>query len=109
MSSPRAWPDDADGDVLRRLEDDGLDSSKPYRVDFNVDFENWPPAPEAISVLRSRFPNAHVIDASADDRGYVQFQVFEVVTYDLVTRLQAETSKAMAPFGGVCESWGLLH
>jgi hypothetical protein len=93
---------------LRRLEKDGLDFTKPYRVDFNVDFNHWPPSPEALSVLRSRFPNARFVEASSNSRGYMQFQIFEMLSYNLLVRLQAEISESMAPFGGVCESWGLL-
>lgn len=38
----------------------------------------------------------------------MQFQIFEMLSYNLLVRLQAEISESMAPFGGVCESWGLL-
>jgi hypothetical protein len=103
------WPDDADGDVFRRLKDNGLDFSRPHKIDFNIDLEEWPPSPEAITLLRSRFPNANVISESPDCNGYAQFQVFEKPTYELVTRIQEEVSQAMRPFGGVCDSWGLLQ
>lgn len=35
------WPNDADGGVLRRLQADGFDFSRPCVIDCNVDFEQW--------------------------------------------------------------------
>lgn len=37
------WPNDADGDVSRRLLHHGFDFSRPHAVDFNVDFDRWLP------------------------------------------------------------------
>ena len=34
------WPSDADGDVLRRLEQSGFHFSKSTLIDFNVDFQS---------------------------------------------------------------------
>jgi hypothetical protein len=103
------WPDDADGDVLRRMARHGFDFARPWTIDFNVDFAHWPPSTEALSLLIRAFPNAVVYEPSAEGEGYVQFQVNALVAYALVTRIQAEVSAWMAPFGGVCESWGVLH
>lgn len=82
------WPDDADGDVLRRLEEDGFDFAKPWLIDFNVDFASWPPMAEAVAVLKHRYPNAAVREPDGDHPGYIQFRVQAVVSYDLVLKLQ---------------------
>ena len=104
-----SWPDDADGDVLRRLQSSGFDFAQPCTIDFNIDFLEWPPAQEAIEVIRSRYPQVVVYSEEGDSAGYLLFQVRDVLTYGLVTRVQAEVSVLMAPFGGICESWGVLH
>ncbi|WP_055853953.1 MULTISPECIES: ribonuclease E inhibitor RraB [Xanthomonas] len=104
-----SWPDDADGDVFRRLEADGFDFSKPYAVDYNVDFESWPPAPLALEVLRSQYGGIEVIEPDEDGDGYVLFQVIGPVTYAGVISVQRRTSSTMQPFGGICESWGVMH
>ena len=103
------WPADADGDVLRRMEAGGFDFSRPCLIDFNVDFETWPPADAAFSLLQERYPSLEAYAPSDDGAGYLQFQVLETLSYELVTRIQSEVSESMAPFGGVCESWGVLH
>ena len=104
-----SWPDDADGDVFRRLSSHGFDFDRPWLIDFNVDFDGWPPSAEALSRLMREFPSVVVFEPSEEGDGYVQFQIHAQVTYALVTRIQAEVSEWMAPYGGACESWGVLH
>jgi hypothetical protein len=105
-----AWPDTADGDVFRRLEAQGFDFDKKYWVDFNIDFERWPPADEVVHRLGSAFPDA-VVETKEDEEigGYLLIRFFRALTYDFVIDRQAELSEIVAPFGGVCDSWGVLH
>jgi len=103
------WPNDVDGDVFRRMEESGFDFSKYQLIDFNVDFEEWPPTTEALAVVRHRYPNAVLRPPDGEDRAHVQFQVHALVTYDLVIRIQREMSELMADFGGRCESWGVMQ
>lgn len=103
------WPNDADGDVLGRMKSRGFDFSKSYLVDFNVDFSTWPPSDAAMEILRREYPSTKVYEPSDGGDGYVQFQVYEKVSYGLVTKIQAYVSDLMRPYGGVCDSWGVLH
>ena len=107
------WPEDADGDVFRRLEANGLDFAKEYNVDFNVDFQNWPPPAEALKELRAKYENVKVVEPETvggkEYRGYVVFNVRSVVTYELVTSVQTQLTKLMKQYGGCCDSWGVLH
>ena len=109
MSGNSDWPDGADGDVLRRLADDGLDFSKPYEIDFNIDFEHWPPQSEAFERVRARYPAASLIAPDDGFGGYILVCVSALLTYDLVMEVQRDLTQLTAPFGGVCESWGVLH
>jgi hypothetical protein len=54
------WPTDVDGDVLREIEAGGFDFSKPTLIDFNVDFETWPPPKNAVDVLAQDFPGLKI-------------------------------------------------
>ena len=51
------WPNDTDGDVLRRLEQDGFDFTRTHEIDFIVDFDSWPPPKKAISLLSEKYGN----------------------------------------------------
>jgi hypothetical protein len=85
------------------------DFSKTYSVDFNVDFANWPPAPEALELLRAQYGEVSVINPDEHGDGYVLFKVTGLVTYDRITSIQLDASSAMQSYGGLCESWGVMH
>ena len=103
------WPDDADGDVLRRMDEAGFDFSVPHEVEFNVDFANWPPSREAITWLQSKYTSVEVYEPDAQFGGYVLVKVVAPITYEFVVATQALVSEALAQEGAVCESWGVLH
>lgn len=107
------WPNDADGDVLRRLEASGFDFNKEYEIDFNIDFNAWPISKEVMEVIGQLYPNNKTIDPDKESIengntvGYVQFQIFGKITYELVVNTQEFVTKKMQPYGGWCESWGV--
>jgi hypothetical protein len=103
------WPDDADGDVFRRLVEHGFDFSMSHALDYNVDFDTWPPAQAALDALRSMFGKIQIFEPDDDYSGYIQFQIHGPVTYEAVTTTQRRATTAMATFGGVCESWGVMQ
>lgn len=104
-----AWPQDADGDVLRRLQSNGFDFDAPVDIDFNVDFDTWPPAEEFLEALNSQFPRVKEYGPDSNGKGYVLIVVNAPVTYELVMFMQNSVSDLAAPYGGICESWGVLH
>ena len=103
------WPAGADGDVFRRLAAAGFDFDKAWSVEYNVDFESWPPAEAAFEQLRALYGEVRLYPPDEECGGYVLFQVVGLVTYEGVVSVQRRTSAAMQPFGGICESWGLMH
>ena len=104
-----SWPSTADGDVFRRLQSSKFDFSFVHEIDFNVDFDSWPPPSEAIRWLEHEFKNVHVHQPQSGDSGYIEFKIANRLTYDLVVSTQERVSKEMAKHGGVCESWGVLQ
>jgi hypothetical protein len=103
------WPNDADGEVLRSLENGGFDFRRRCLIDFNVDFEEWPPSSEAMSLLAREYPSLKVSEPDAGSPGYLQFQVYGILDYEVVTRVQESVSESMAVYKGRCDSWGVLH
>ncbi len=101
------WPDDADGDVFRRLDSSGFDFSKPYTIDFNIDFDHWPPSEQAIKTIQEAFPGA-LVHEDNQSGGYVLFQTTTLLTYEWVIKTQAGASTLVADHGGKCDSWGVL-
>ncbi len=109
MNSHATWPADVDGDVFRRLEAHNFDFTAQHAIDFNVDFEDWPPSPDAIAWLQERYQHIEVYERDEEYNGYIQFKVYSRLNYTLVIETQAEATAAMKKYGGVCESWGVLQ
>lgn len=103
------WPDDADGDVFRRLRDKGFDFSKQYVVDFVVDFEDWPPNPEALRKVQREFPSATEYIDDFSGTGTFVVKIEAQVSYQLVVDTQQRLTTLVSDFGGWCDSWGVLH
>ena len=103
------WPEDADGGVFRRLLEHRFDFSKPHSIDYSVDFERWPPALGSLAWLESHYGTVSLHPPTEDFGGYAEFQVHGLVTYEGVTSIPRQVSAALAPWGGVCESWGVLQ
>ncbi len=105
----QAWPDDVDGDVFRRMKSSGFDFDAKVDIDFNVDFDDWPPSSELIELLGKQFSTVKMYEPDEHGNGYIQIVLNELVTYELVMYIQSSVSELAAPFGGICESWGVLH
>ena len=91
--------------MLRRLFAKGLDFSKSYVVEFNVDFEVWPPPLEALQILQAEFSGAEVCEDTECGGGCVLFKLISKLTYNLVIETQAKATELVDQYGGRCESW----
>ena len=109
MNLSATWPADADGDVFRRLEARDFDFAAAYEIDFNVDFEDWPPHPKALAWLKSTYSEITVYEPQEEFGGYVQFKLRSKLTYTLVIDTQAEATAGVEHYGGACESWGVIQ
>ena len=103
------WLADPDGDALMRLAEEGFDFSKPGLLEFSVDFRSWPPPRGAMACLSRDYPSASVCVTDDDRDGYLEFQVYALVSYELVTNIQSYVTELMAPYHGVCSSWGVVR
>jgi hypothetical protein len=103
------FPDDADGDVLRRLEKSGFDFSTTWEIDFMVDFDSWPPSQAALDILKKEYSAIEVYAPDDDGDGYILFSINAPVSYDLIMDTQQTASSLVFSFGGVCEAWGVLQ
>lgn len=103
------FPDDADGDVLRRLDESGFDFSVPVTIEFNVDFDSWPPHPDAISKLKEFVDAVEIYEPDGEYSGYILFNTHQILSYELVTDTQEKITTLIVEYGGICESWGVLN
>ena len=102
------WPNDPDGDVFRMLHSQGFDFSKTYLIDFNVDFDNWPPKQIALATQNSLVGEVTLFEPDQYGPGFAQFRFRGMVTYEKVIEIQRQVTDAMTLYGGRCESWGVM-
>lgn len=61
------YPDDADGDALRRVADDGSDMSQPMDVDFMIDVAGGIAAEAIATAARARGYDVEMVEESVDE------------------------------------------
>jgi regulator of RNase E activity RraB len=114
MTHVMKWPDDADGDVLRILEEKGFDFEKEIKIDFEIEFDHWPLSKNEIGAITRFYPGCELNDPDEEDiaegilTGTVNLQVTSKVTYEFIVNTQEEITKKVKQYGGWCESWGVL-
>jgi hypothetical protein len=101
-------PCDVDGAALEKLRENGFDFSKPRLVEFTVNFSSGPPHREAMKRLRRDYPSVAVCMTDEDRDGHLEFQVYALVSYELVTNIQSHVTELTAPYNGICSSWIVL-
>ena len=101
------WPQDPHGDGLRRLAANGFDFTKPVLIDFKVYFEAWPAHPDAMLRLAREYTSLQSCRTDDEVGGFLEFQVYALLTYDLVTNTTSYVDELMSPYRGACLSWGV--
>jgi len=98
------YPDDADGEVLRRVAQDGSDMSAPMEIDFTIEAPNESVAKTLSAVIAARgySPRIH-----HDEDGSVSLYcaLTMVATYEGVIAKQHELNEICEPYGAACDGW----
>ena len=117
------YPDDADGDALRELADEGVDMSQPVLIEFAVAAPDDDAAQKIGAALAEHGYQAHVdfdegepdedgaIDPDDPEFGpawTVYVGISMVPTYDEVMRIQADLDRIAGPHGGRADGWGVM-
>ncbi|HEY1556897.1 MAG TPA: ribonuclease E inhibitor RraB [Kofleriaceae bacterium] len=102
--SNASYPNDADGDALRRIESDGIDTSRPIRVDFMVAAPDRSVAEDFATLALKRGYKTD-IDAEGDEWTVYCSKVM-LVTYDSVVQAQRELDELARPYGAHSDGWG---
>ena len=55
------------------------------------------------------YPSVTVCTRVGHQTGHLEFQVYALMTYELVTNTQSHVTELMAPYKGWCSSWGVFH
>jgi regulator of RNase E activity RraB len=100
------YPDDNDGDALRKVAEAGADMSSPMVIEFSIEA-----ADERSARNIAELVDAQGFDPSiSDNEGRGSWSVYcaksMLATYDGVVAVQAELTALVAAHGGHCDGWG---
>jgi hypothetical protein len=105
------FPDDENGDVLRRMQESGDDLSQARRIDFTIVF----PSESATQYFSQHFQNLEY-QVSIEKSGTVQELPWDVVisrymlpTHTDITEFESELEAIAAPLGGRNDGWGCFE
>lgn len=101
------FPNDADGDALRRFVDDGSDLSKPMTIEFQVAV---PDEAAANGLAEVAYMLGYRVKIYASPECSLPWTceclTRMLATYDGVMAIQAELAELARPFGGHPDGWG---
>ncbi|CAM4081886.1 ribonuclease E inhibitor RraB [Roseateles saccharophilus] len=111
MNRTITFPDDENGDVLRRMQANGDDLLKPRDIDFTVVL---PDEPAALS-FSAQF-SAHGYQVKVNESGVVDSLPWDVVvvkhmapTHSGITQFEAALQAAASAFAGRNDGWGCFE
>jgi len=100
------FPEDADGDALRRIASAGIDMSRPLEIDFFVAVPGRE-AGEAVARLAAHAGyRAELVRDEEDDAWDCYCTKRMIPTYEAVVAAQRELDELSHPFGGRADGWG---
>ncbi|WP_133471865.1 ribonuclease E inhibitor RraB [Paraglaciecola marina] len=108
------YPDDANGDVFRRLEEDNFDFSLEYPVDFFAVYETEREADIVAKQFASdwkagqKFKN---IEIRPGENGGMELELVPImqVTYENISNFEVKLAERTAKVNGYLDGWGVLH
>lgn len=99
------FPNDADGDALRKIQASGSDMSKPHVLDFYLCFNDETTAKKVAQMIPSP-AEIHEVSQEDDGRWTCFCKATLIPTYDAVVKLDRLLDKFCQDFGGEYEGWG---
>jgi len=100
------YPDDADGDALRRVERDGSDMTRPMEIDFAVAVP-CEAAGHAVAKLAADIGYRPRLARDAEVGAWTCYCTRTLVpTYAALVDAQAELDRLAGPIGGASDGWG---
>ena len=100
------YPNDADGDALRRLVEAGADMTKPMDIEYSVAVPSESAGKQIATAANQRGYASELFHDEAHDSWSVYCIKRMLPTYEGVMAAQAEISELSRPFDCECDGWG---
>jgi hypothetical protein len=100
------YPDDADGDALRRLASDGSDLSQPMDIDFAVAVPDEETGKAVVLLAAARGYRPAVSQDDETGEWTCNCSRLMVPSYEALLAAQAELDELARSVGGYVDGWG---
>jgi hypothetical protein len=100
-----AYPDDADGDALRRVASSGSDMALPMVIDFAVVVANEASARAVAAAVEPLGFDPSIYESPDDGSWTVSCSKSMLATYEGVVAAQAELKEIVRHYGATCDGW----
>jgi hypothetical protein len=101
-----SFPNDADGDALRRVVEAGADMSQPMTIDFSIEAPDERSARRIAELVATRGFDPSISEDEDAETWSVYCSKSMLATYDGVVSVQSELNELVEPHGGCCDGWG---
>jgi len=108
------YPDDATGDVFRRLEADGFDFAVPHPVQFFAVYATEADADRVARQYASDWKRGQAFDnieTRPSDKGGMELELVPImiVTYESVSAFERQLAERTAQVNGYLDGWGVWN
>ncbi|HTC14899.1 MAG TPA: ribonuclease E inhibitor RraB [Steroidobacteraceae bacterium] len=100
-----SYPNDTDGDALRKVVEAGADMSRPMVIDYSVRVADEHSARRVAQVVEAKGFDPSISQDDGRDSWSVYCSKSMLATYDGVVSVQAELNALLKPYGGHCDGW----
>ncbi|MEL7492044.1 MAG: ribonuclease E inhibitor RraB [Pseudomonadota bacterium] len=102
------YPDDADGDALQRIADDGVDMTKPLAIEFQILVPNENTADKVARELQKSGYGSNKDYDDVDDEWLIICPIEMVPSYENVVSMQKTLEGKLASCKAQLVGWGAL-
>lgn len=104
------FPDDENGDVLRRMAADGIDLNSPRIMDFEHCFPDEEAATEFVAAVEGTVLEATILGPDSGDVAEWQVRCRQrmVPTHSAITETEQRLAGIAERFGGYADGWGSM-
>ncbi|WP_316569339.1 ribonuclease E inhibitor RraB [Neobacillus sp. YIM B06451] len=102
------FPDDADGQVLKNLYEDGVDFKQPQNVDFFVAVPDKESGEAILKLLREDGFNSELEQDEKSEEWTCYCFVRMLLNHQDIIDIQKRLDELSEPFGGYSDGWGVM-
>jgi Regulator of ribonuclease activity B len=100
------FPNDADGDSLRRVVESGSDLSQPMNIDFTIEAPDEHAARRIAELVSAQGFDPSICNNEGRSTWSVYCSKFMLASYDGVVAAQVQLAELSRAHGGRCDGWG---